>query len=79
MASSESFASHRPGPRRAPGAPSGPDEVRRAILDAAATLFAVHGVGRVSLRDIAAAADIASGAHRSLHRQSGRARARCLR
>jgi AcrR family transcriptional regulator len=36
----------------------GPDEVRRAVLDAAADLFARHGVAQVSLRDIAAAADI---------------------
>ena len=49
---------HRPGPRRAEGAPSGPAEVRRAILDAAASLFAERGVDRVSLRDIAAAADV---------------------
>ncbi len=58
MADTEVVVSHRPGPRRAPGAPAGPDEVRRAVLDAAATLFAVHGVGGVSLRDIAAASDI---------------------
>jgi AcrR family transcriptional regulator len=32
--------------------------VRRAVLDAAAALFAVHGVDAVSLRDIAAAADV---------------------
>ncbi len=49
---------HRPGPRRARSAPSGPDAVRRAILDAAAQLFADHGVDRVSLRDIATAADV---------------------
>jgi AcrR family transcriptional regulator len=35
----------------------GADEVRRAVLDAAATLFATRGVGQVSLRDVAAAAD----------------------
>ena len=57
MAGRESGGSRRPGPRRPPGAPSGPDEVRRAILDAAATLFAQRGLADVSLRDIAAAAD----------------------
>ena len=36
----------------------GADEVRRAVLDAAATLFATRGVGQVSLRDVAAAADV---------------------
>ena len=54
----ESPRSRRPGPRRPAGAPAGPDEVRRAVLDAAAALFAVHGVDAVSLRDIAAAADV---------------------
>jgi len=48
----------RPGPRRAQGAPSGPDAVRRALFDAAAKLFVERGVHRVSLRDIAAAADV---------------------
>ncbi len=57
MAERESGRSRRPGPRRPPGAPSGPDEVRRAVLDAAATLFAQRGLADVSLRDIAAAAD----------------------
>lgn len=57
MINSEPVSSRRPGPRRAPGAPAGPDEVRRAVLDAAGSLFAVHGVGRVSLRDIAAASN----------------------
>jgi AcrR family transcriptional regulator len=32
--------------------------VRRAVLDAATTLFAQRGVDAVSLRDIAAAADV---------------------
>jgi AcrR family transcriptional regulator len=32
--------------------------VRHAVLDAAATLFALHGVDAVSLRDIAARADV---------------------
>ena len=57
MAKSEVVAGHRPGPRRPPGSPSGPDEVRRAVLDAAAQLFAERGVGQVSLRDVAAAAN----------------------
>jgi len=48
----------RPGPRRRPGAPSGPDEVRNAVLDAAATLFALRGIDGVSLRDVAAEADV---------------------
>ena len=47
---------HAPGPRREPGAPVGPEEVRRAVLEAAAVLFAERGVDAVSLRDIAAAA-----------------------
>lgn len=47
-----------PGPRRPPGAPAGPDAVRRALLDTAAALFGRHGVDRVSLRDIAAEADV---------------------
>ncbi len=48
----------RPGPRREEGAPVGPDEVRRAVLDAAADLFVETGVHGVSLRDIAAAANV---------------------
>jgi len=32
--------------------------VRHAVLDAAATLFALHGIDAVSLRDIAAEADV---------------------
>ena len=48
----------RPGPRRREGSPSGPAEVRRAVLDAAAELFAHRGVDAVSLRDIAAKADV---------------------
>ena len=58
MIESEPERSRRPGPRRPDGLPSGPDEVRRAVLDAAAFLFAVRGVDAVSLRDIAVAADI---------------------
>ena len=38
--------------------PNGPDEVRRAVLDAATALFASRGVDAVSLRDVAAAADV---------------------
>ncbi|HEY6531993.1 MAG TPA: helix-turn-helix domain-containing protein [Acidimicrobiales bacterium] len=48
----------RRGPRRPEGAPAGPDEVRRAVLDAAAALFTTRGVGAVSLRDIATEANI---------------------
>jgi TetR/AcrR family transcriptional regulator, repressor for neighboring sulfatase len=55
---SDAHRSRRPGPRRPAGSPAGPDEVRRAVLDAAATLFAQRGVDAVSLRDIAAAADV---------------------
>lgn len=43
----------RPGPRRPWGLPSGPDEVTRAVLDAAARLFARDGVSAVTMRDIA--------------------------
>ncbi len=57
MVDSESVNARRPGPRRPAGAPVGADEVRRAVLDAAAALFAQRGVGRVSLRDVAAAAN----------------------
>jgi AcrR family transcriptional regulator len=48
----------RRGPRRRDGAPSGPDEVRIAVLDAAASLFAVRGIDGVPLRDIASEADV---------------------
>ena len=51
-------ANRRPGPRRDPGSPVGPDAVHRAVLDAAADLFARQGVEAVSLRDIASAADV---------------------
>ncbi len=54
----DSDTSRLPGPRRPAGSPAGPDEVRRAVLDAAAALFALRGVDAVSLRDIAAAADV---------------------
>ncbi len=57
-AMSDARRSRQPGPRRPAGSPAGPDEVRRAVLDAAAALFAKHGVDAVSLRDIAAAADV---------------------
>ncbi len=50
--------SGRPGPRRPEGAPAGPEEVRRAVLDAAAELFTTQGVGVVSLRDVAAKANV---------------------
>jgi AcrR family transcriptional regulator len=48
----------RPGPKRPRGAPVGPDEVRRALLDAGADLFVRRGLHRVSLRDVADAADV---------------------
>jgi AcrR family transcriptional regulator len=47
-----------PGPKREPGAPVGPEAVRRAVLEAAATLFAERGVDAVSLRDVAAEAQV---------------------
>ena len=47
-----------PGPRRSKGSPAGPEAVRRALLDAAADLFGRRDVEGVSLRDIAAAADV---------------------
>jgi AcrR family transcriptional regulator len=50
-----------PGPRRQEGQPTGPDAVRRALLDAAADLFARYGASAVTLRDIAAAADVQLG------------------
>ena len=46
------------GPKRPPGAPVGPEQVRSAVLDAAARLFAEQGVSKVSLRDIAEGADV---------------------
>lgn len=46
------------GPKRAPGAPVGPLQVRAAVIDAGATLFGEHGVSAVSLRDIAAGANV---------------------
>jgi AcrR family transcriptional regulator len=54
----QELRSRQPGPRRRPGSPSGPDEVRRAVLEAAGTLFALRGIDAVSLRDIAARADV---------------------
>lgn len=47
-----------PGPHRAPGAPKGREAVTRAILDAAAQLFADKGVDATTRRDIAEAADV---------------------
>jgi len=48
----------RPGPARAEGLPAGPVEVRTALFEAAATLFATRGVDAVSLRDVAGAAGV---------------------
>ena len=50
-----------PGPRRSGGRPVGPGAVRRAVLDAAADLFAHRGVDAVSLRMVADAADVDLG------------------
>jgi AcrR family transcriptional regulator len=50
--------SHRPGPRRPDGYPAGPEQVRRALLDTAARLFAERGVDAVALRDVADAANV---------------------
>jgi AcrR family transcriptional regulator len=49
-------------------APRGRDEVRSAVLDAAAALFAQHGPSRTSTRDIAQAAGVNRGL---LHRHFG--------
>ena len=68
MTEASEQGAHRPGPRRAPGAPAGPDEVRRAVLDAAAPLFAERGVDAVSLRDIAAGADVHLALIEPVHR-----------
>ena len=48
----------RPGPKRREGSPVGPEEVRRAVLDAGARLFATRGVDAVSLREVADEADV---------------------
>ena len=51
-------ARSRPGPKRPPGAPAGPEEVRRALLDAGANLFVERGIDRVRLHEIAEAANV---------------------
>jgi TetR/AcrR family transcriptional regulator, repressor for neighboring sulfatase len=51
-------ARSHPGPHPRHGGPEGPDEVRRAVLDAAADLFARRRVDNVTLRDIAAQAHV---------------------
>lgn len=51
----------RPGPRRAEGMPTGPIEVRRAVIDAAAQLFCRDGVAEVTLRDVAQRARVNLG------------------
>jgi TetR/AcrR family transcriptional regulator, repressor for neighboring sulfatase len=58
MTPAEDPRAHRPGPKRPPGSPSGPEEVRRAVLDAAALLFAERGIDRVSMHDISDLADV---------------------
>jgi AcrR family transcriptional regulator len=55
---SDAESTRRRGPKRAEGAPAGPDEVRRAVLDAAAELFVRRGLHRVSLRDVASTANV---------------------
>jgi AcrR family transcriptional regulator len=51
-------STRRPGPKRGEGAPAGPEAVRRALLDAAAELYVRRGLHRVSLREVAAAANV---------------------
>lgn len=51
----------RPGPKRRSDLPSGRDEVRRAVLDAAAADFAERGVAQVSLRDVSRRARVNVG------------------
>jgi AcrR family transcriptional regulator len=58
MTSDEQEPPKKPVPQRRAGKPAGPDEVRRAVLDASATLFAERGVDGVSLRDIASQANV---------------------
>jgi AcrR family transcriptional regulator len=58
MVSSGGAVASRPGPKRPEGSPVGREEVRRAVFDAAATLFATRGVDAVSLRDIANEANV---------------------
>jgi len=58
MTPSEDPQNRRPGPKRPPGSPSGRDQVRRAALDAAASLFAERGIDRVSVREIADRANV---------------------
>lgn len=54
-------ARRRPGPKRPPGKPAGPEEVRTAVLEAGGRLFAMHGVDDVTLRDIATEAGVHHG------------------
>ncbi|HEY6316664.1 MAG TPA: helix-turn-helix domain-containing protein, partial [Acidimicrobiia bacterium] len=55
-------------PRRAARGPRGRDEVRAALLDAAADLFAARGPAAVSVRDVAARAGVNHGL---VHRHFG--------
>lgn len=52
---------NRPGPKRKEGEPAGPDEVRSAVLMAAAELFGDQGVEPTSLRQIAVRANVHPG------------------
>lgn len=54
--------------RATAGPPRGREAVRRALLDAAAELFASRGVGAVSVRDVATAAGVNHGL---VHRHFG--------
>jgi AcrR family transcriptional regulator len=58
MTSDEQELPTRPGPGGKAGKPVGPDQVRRAVLDASASLFSERGVDGVSLRDIASHANV---------------------
>ena len=51
----------RPGPRRGQGEPTGPVEVREAVLEAATRVFGRNGVEAASLREIAAEANVQPG------------------
>lgn len=50
-----------PDPSAAPATPTGPDEVRAALIDAAGRLFAERGPARVTVREVATAAGVNHG------------------